>query len=371
MRLRGHPPDGFPGLSFVTTPTGSIVGTVGQGPTELVGDTSPQLGGNLDPNGHNVGDASAGDLTKLAAITASAADINHVGGVTSGVQAQLDGKATAAQGALADTAVQPAALATVATSGDYADLTGTLPVVDELADLDTAVTGTQLNALKTKVDGVEAGADVTDAVNVAAAVHGAASKTTPVDADELGLIDSAAAWVLKTLSWANLKTALGAWYDAATRTLSNKTLVAPKVDTIFGSNGHEVASFATKTAAVNFLLFANAATGGGPAIETHGDDDSIPIVYVPKNGAGFLVWQSAGDTTVWRLDGPASTIGLDVQTKGGAPLSENGVPVVTKQAGVPSSASDTGKAGSMAWDDNYVYVCTATDTWKRAALSTW
>ena len=37
----------------------------------------------------------------------------------------------------------------------------------------------------------------------------------------------------------------------------------------------------------------------------------------------------------------------------------------------PSSASDTGTFGEIVFDDNYVYVCTDTDTWKRAALSTW
>jgi hypothetical protein len=37
----------------------------------------------------------------------------------------------------------------------------------------------------------------------------------------------------------------------------------------------------------------------------------------------------------------------------------------------PSSASDTGTTGQVAVDTNYVYVCTATNTWKRAALSSW
>ena len=37
----------------------------------------------------------------------------------------------------------------------------------------------------------------------------------------------------------------------------------------------------------------------------------------------------------------------------------------------PSSASDTGNQGSICWDADYVYVCTATDTWKRSALTTW
>jgi hypothetical protein len=37
----------------------------------------------------------------------------------------------------------------------------------------------------------------------------------------------------------------------------------------------------------------------------------------------------------------------------------------------PASASATGTAGEVAWDASYLYVCTATNTWKRVALSTW
>lgn len=47
----------------------------------------------------------------------------------------------------------------------YASLSGAPTIPDELVDLDTTVTGAQLNALKTKVDGIETGAtaDQTDA----------------------------------------------------------------------------------------------------------------------------------------------------------------------------------------------------------------
>lgn len=38
---------------------------------------------------------------------------------------------------------------------------------------------------------------------------------------------------------------------------------------------------------------------------------------------------------------------------------------------VPSSASDTGTAGNIAYDADYIYICTATDTWKRVAIATW
>jgi len=37
----------------------------------------------------------------------------------------------------------------------------------------------------------------------------------------------------------------------------------------------------------------------------------------------------------------------------------------------PSSASDTGTLGEIRIDANYIYICTATNTWKRVAIATW
>jgi len=37
----------------------------------------------------------------------------------------------------------------------------------------------------------------------------------------------------------------------------------------------------------------------------------------------------------------------------------------------PSSASDTGIKGEVCYDADYLYLCVATDTWKRVALETW
>lgn len=37
----------------------------------------------------------------------------------------------------------------------------------------------------------------------------------------------------------------------------------------------------------------------------------------------------------------------------------------------PSSATDTGTAGEIAWDSSFIYICTATNTWKRVAIATW
>lgn len=48
---------------------------------------------------------------------------------------------------------------------------------------------------------------------IAPGTHAATSKTTPVDADELPLVDSAASNVLKKLTWANLKATLKSYFD--------------------------------------------------------------------------------------------------------------------------------------------------------------
>ena len=45
------------------------------------------------------------------------------------------------------------------------------------------------------------------------------------------------------------------------------------------------------------------------------------------------------------------------------------VPIITNRT--PSSATDTGVKGQVAYDTNYIYVCVATDVWKRVSISTW
>jgi hypothetical protein len=108
---------------------------------------------------------------------------------------------------------------------------------------------------KTKLAGIEASADVTDAGNVGSSIHGATAKTTPVDADELPLIDSVASNVLKKLTWINLKATLKTYLDTLyqpldsdlttwagktaptgtvvgtsdTQTLTSKTLTSPSI----------------------------------------------------------------------------------------------------------------------------------------------
>jgi hypothetical protein len=50
--------------------------------------------------------------------------------------------------------------------------------------------------------------------------------------------------------------------------------------------------------------------------------------------------------------------------------------VVTNRLGisstnVPTLANSAGTTGQITWDSNYLYVCTATNNWKRANLVAW
>lgn len=73
---------------------------------------------------------------------------------------------------------------------------------------------------KQTLQSTDNGADSMDIINenftevyTGANINAATGKTTPVDADAIGLIDSAASYVLKKLSFLNLKVAIGSFLN--------------------------------------------------------------------------------------------------------------------------------------------------------------
>lgn len=99
-------------------------------------------------------------------------------------------------------------------------------------------------------------------------IHTATSKTTPADADELGIVDSAATWSLKRLTFANLK----AWIAGL--------FVSKAGDTINGN-----------LSVAGNVLVTNGVLGYGP-------------------GAGGTVTQSTSKGTTVTLNKPSGTITL-------------------------------------------------------------
>jgi hypothetical protein len=72
-----------------------------------------------------------------------------------------------------------------------------------------------------------------------------------------------------------------------------------------------------------------------------------------------------------RIDSSGRLLVGTSSDSGGALLQVNGNRIRIATANTPASASATGTTGEIAWDADYIYVCTATNTWKRTAISTW
>lgn len=110
---------------------------------------------------------------------------------------------------------------------------------------------------------------VTRAVLVADAIHNATGKTTPVDADELPIVDSAASNVLKKLTWANLKATLKSYFDTLYSPVtgawtSTSSAVGSTSGTITTSSGSARYLKVGKTVHVNLTgNISNNGTGSG------------------------------------------------------------------------------------------------------------
>jgi hypothetical protein len=68
--------------------------------------------------------------------------------------------------------------------------------------------------------------------------------------------------------------------------------------------------------------------------------------------------------------GPTGPTGATGPTGVSGPTGPTGTRGITGPT-APTSATGPGTTGDVVWDSDYIYVCTNTDTWKRAAISTW
>ena len=147
-------------------------------------------------------------------------------------------------------------------------------------------------------------------------------------------------------------------------------------------------------------LFVNAdgrvgvsTTSPSAAFEVTGDakigDPSYKVRIAASSSTGVIEYPAASSRSVLRTLG-ATPLEFEINSSPVARIDSSGRLLVgtSSQSGgslfqvnddririasskTPASASDTGTAGEVCWDSSYIYVCTATDTWKRAALSTW
>ena len=89
----------------------------------------------------------------------------------------------------------------------------------------------------------------------------------------------------------------------------------------------------------------------------------------------YLVASSNGAVSLYYDDAvklATTATGVDVTgtiTSDGLDVNADSIRVRTAQT--PATAGAAGNQGEIAWDADYIYVCVATDTWKRVAIATW
>ena len=129
---------------------------------------------------------------------------------------------------------------------------------------------------------------------------------------------------------------------------------------------------------VGTARFSNASGSGHVRIvsSTTGTS-SVYLGNIAANAVGRIEYNNAingmlfvaNNITSLFINGSGSVgIGTTVPTEA---LDVNSDAIRVRTSQTPASASATGNVGTICWDGNYIYVCTATNTWKRAALTTW
>jgi hypothetical protein len=120
--------------------------------------------------------------------------------------------------------------------------------------------------------------------------------------------------------------------------------------------GANVGLYATNQAAENYVSIIPAATGGADNPATQAGDNLLSFsAGSPGTGVLTIAPYSGPVTPYLRMTTTLTTLGNAV--------------ALTPTTPAGSSAACT--AGQIAVDANYVYVCTAPNAWKRAALASW
>ena len=293
------------------------------------------------------------------AISASAAEVNYSVGVTSSIQTQLNSKAPTVSPTFTGTAALPATTSIGTVSDvEIATLDGVTSSIQAQIDSKGAIagqawTGAHSFAGATSVPTLAAGSNTTGAAStafvqadflqkfpnytapvnastaelnylvgltgaiqpqlsnqVSGPIHAATTKTTPADADELGITDSATSWGLKKLTFANLKAWIGGLFVGKTGAQSmTGVLTAGGLLSNAGGIGYGVGAggTVTQTTSKNTSVTLNKPSGyittvaGSIAANsiapfpvfnsTVGDGDTVTVTLVGgvANGASYMI----------------------------------------------------------------------------------
>lgn len=101
------------------------------------------------------------------------------------------------------------------------------------------------------------------------------------------------------------------------------------------------------------------------ALTTASGDDLLVIVDSP---AGSAETKKITLTNLFANVTPNVAFTSSITVSGNTNVSKLNF---TNTTNTPASSTDTGALGEVRVDDTYIYVCVATDTWKRSLIESW
>ena len=113
-------------------------------------------------------------------------------------------------------------------------------------------------------------------------------------------------------------------------------------------------------------LVSHAQGSAGIYLADANDYDRAGVIY--SNYSDRLDFRASGSTRM--AINSSGDVGINT-TAPISPLDINGNRLRIRDSKTPSSATATGYKGEICYDSNYMYVCVATNTWKRTALASW
>lgn len=188
---------------------------------------------------------------------------------------------------------------------------------------------------------------VSDASKTDVQTHTATSKTTPVDADELPIADSATSFALKKLTWANLKAAIKTYLQAGMTMVGTLTLAADPVNPLEPATKQYVDSVTSGAGAAVQGIYKNlqaSASGISPTVSETVDEIVLENASNQYKTLRNLTLSGALTTSgVNGLDNQApQTVTITIASPGVVTLNGHGFPANAAVVLATSGALPTG-----------------------------
>jgi hypothetical protein len=334
-----------------STAGGTLV--TGSGISNLVEDTSPQLGGNLDVNSYSIVSTSNGNI---------ALDPNGSGTIQLNANITTTGNITKT----GELNITPTTLLSIGRNTDQID--GNLYITRNSysSAIAQGVTFAQHHNTPDTVNHTFYRSRGTSAAQLAVTQGDKLGEIVFAGFEGTGPVFGARIDVTVdgTVATSRIPTKIAFITNSTVNTTVRAEISSTglKVNSIQNLSGTDL----TLTATTDLTLTATTVKiAGDVQINSQGD-----LKFADADSSNYVAFQapaSVGSNITWTL--PSTTgIAGEVLTAGGGGVLSWSAPLASA---APASATSAGMTGQIAFDATHIYVCIAPATWVRATLATW